>query len=158
MHIDLFQCISLGLHKKSHVETSVNPGSYSGAISYQSSIHQDIILDVPNPISSSMTVISSSHGFDIPEEKFSPEDAFKEKENVEEISDLEVEVGKLLGMDTLDNEILVDESTSFFSATTSTNKIYDYSTQVLLEASDALLSLPYSAGSSSSCSHRYLIV
>ena len=138
MHIDLFQCISLGLHKKSYVETSVNPGSYSGAISYQSSIHQDIILDVPNPISSSMTVISSSYGFDIPEEKFSPEDAFKEKENVEEISDLEVEVGKLLGMDTLDSEIL-DESTLFFSATTSSNKIYDYSTQVLLEASDALL-------------------
>jgi hypothetical protein len=104
-----------------------------------------------------MTVISSSHGFDVPEEKFSPEDAFnKEKENVDEISDLEVEVGKLLSMDTLDNEIL-DESTLFFSATTSTNKIYDYSTQVLLEASDALLSLPYS-GSSSSCSHGYLIV
>jgi hypothetical protein len=149
LHIDLFQFISLGLHKKSYVETSVNPGSYSGAISFQSSIHQDIILDVPNPISSSMTVISSSHGFDVPEEKFSPEDAFKEKENVDEISDLEVEVNKFLGMDTLDNEIL-DESTLFFSATTSTNKIYDYSTQVLLEASDALLSLPYS-GSSSSC-------
>ena len=149
MHIDLFQFISLGLHKKSYVETSVNPGSYSGAISFQSSIHQDIILDVPNPISSSMTVISSSHGFDVPEEKFSPEDAFKEKENVDEISDLEVEVNKFLGMDTLDNEIL-DESTLFFSAaTTSTNKIYDYSTQVLLEASDALLSLPYSGSSSS---------
>ena len=88
----------------------MNPGSYSGAISFQSSIHQDIILDVPNPISSSMTVISSSHGFDVPEEKFSPEDAFKEKENVDEISDLEVEVGKLLGMDTLDSEILDDSS------------------------------------------------
>ena len=58
--------------------------------------------------------------------------------------------GKLLGMDTLSNDIL-DESTSFFSPTTSKNKIYVYSTQVLLEASDApLLSLPYS-GSSSSC-------
>ena len=55
-----------------------------------------------------MTVISSSHGFDVPEETFSPEDAFKEKENVDEISDLEVEVGKLLGMDTLDSEILDD--------------------------------------------------
>ena len=75
----------------------MNPGCYSGAISYQSSIHQDIILDVPNPISLSMTVISSSHGLDIPEENFSPEDAFKEKENVEEISDLEVEVEKLGG-------------------------------------------------------------
>ena len=113
--------------KKSYVEKSVmNPGSYSGAISFQTSIHQDIILDAPNPISSSMTVISSSHGFDIPEEKFSPEDAFKEKENVDEISDLEVEVGKLFGMDTLDNEIFLDESSLFFSAMTSTNKIYDY--------------------------------
>ena len=57
--------------------------------------------------------------------------------------------GKLLGMDTLSNDIL-DESTLFFSPTTSKNKIYVYSTQVLLEASDAPLSLPYS-GSSSSC-------
>jgi hypothetical protein len=46
LHIDLFQFIYLGLHKKSYVETSVNPESYSGAISFQSSIHQDIILDV----------------------------------------------------------------------------------------------------------------
>ena len=81
----------------------MNLGSYSGAISFESSIRQDIILDVPNPISSSMAVISSSHGFDVPEEKFSPVDAFKEKENIDEISDLEAEVGKLLGMDTLDN-------------------------------------------------------
>ena len=84
---------------------------------------------MPNPILSSMTVISSSHGFDVPEEIVSPEDAFKEKENVDKILDLEVEVGKFLGMNTLDNEIL-DKSTLFFSATTSTNNFFNYSMQV----------------------------
>ena len=65
--IDSFQFICPGLHKKRYFESLINPGSYCGGISYESSIFQDIILDVPNPISSSMTVvISSSHGFDVP--------------------------------------------------------------------------------------------
>lgn len=133
----------------------MNPGSYystGNSNSYESSIRQHIICEVPNPISSSMTVVSSSHGFDAPGEKFSPEDAFKEKDTGLEISDLEDDRGNVLDMDLIPTDLIIDTSSSssfFFSSTDYHPSIYDYSTQIL-DATDALLSLPHSGCSSSS--------
>ena len=97
-----------------------------------------------------MTVVSSSHGFDAPGEKFSPEDAFKEKDTGLEISDLEDDSGKFLGMDFVTTTDCIDtSSSSLFLSTDYHPSIYDFSTQIL-DATDALLSLPHSGCSSSS--------
>jgi len=83
--------ILLGLHSKSDIFRTQSSVSAESFASYASSIKQNAMLQLANPLSSSMTIASSSDQmFDAPCPTFSPGDAFL-KTNGEEISDIEDE-------------------------------------------------------------------